>query len=306
MKIIYMGTPDFAVAALEKIYGIYGVAAVVTQPDKPKGRGYELVPTPVKASALERNIPVYQPNTLKNGELMPLLDEIKPDLIVVCAYGKILPEYILNYPKYGCINIHASLLPKYRGAAPINWCIIDGEKQSGVTIMKMEKGLDTGDMIAKAAVDITEDTTAGILHDKLSLLGAELVTEAIDSLEKGTAVFEKQDDSKSCYAKMLNKEICKIDFNKDAVAVANHINGLSPFPGAYFTLEGKIIKVTLARADSEAIPAGVIPDGKSLKVGTNNGSVTLLRVKPEGKKEMDGAGFMAGRRQKGGKADDMV
>ncbi len=298
-----MGTPDFAVGALLKIDDIYGVAAVITQPDKPKGRGYELIPTPVKAAALEREIPVYQPETLKNGEILPLLEEIKPDVIVVCAYGKILPEYILNYPTYGCINIHASLLPKYRGAAPINWCVIDGEKESGVTIMKMEKGLDTGDMMVKRSVAITPETTAGSLHDELAVIGAEAAIDALSQLENGTATYEKQNDAESNYAVMLNKEICKIDFNKTSKEVANHIKGLSPFPGAYFTLEGKIIKVLFATECEEKIPAGVIPDGKSFKVGTADGSVILTRVKPEGKKEMDGAGFMAGRRQKGGKAD---
>lgn len=298
-----MGTPDFAVLPLLKIYEKYGVAAVVTQPDKPKGRGYELIPTPVKAAALERNIPVYQPEKLKNGELLPLLEEIKPDVIVVCAYGKILPEYILNYPNFGCINIHASLLPKYRGAAPINWCVINGESESGVTVMKMEKGLDTGDMMLKKRVEITAETTAGTLHDELSFIGAEAVLEAVEALENGTASYEKQNDAESNYAVMLNKEICKIDFNRTSREVANHIKGLSPFPGAYFTLEGKIIKVLFAKEDAEKLPVGVIPDGKLFKVGTADGSVILTRVKPEGKKEMDGAGFMAGRRQKGGKAD---
>ncbi len=306
MKIIYMGTPDFAVKALEKLNEKHEVCAVVTQPDKPKGRGYEMIPTPVKAAAVNMGIPVYQPEKIKNGELQALLDEIKPDVIVVCAYGKILPEYILTFPKFGCINIHASLLPKYRGAAPIQRAVMDGETESGVTVMQMEKGLDTGDMLLKKAVKITEETTGGALHDELSVLGANAIIEALDLIENGKAVYEKQDDLLSSYAAMINKDTCRIDFSKGKEKAFNQIRGLSPFPTAFFVFESKIIKVLETKKRDEIIPVGVIPNGKSFVIGTGDGSLELVRVKPEGKKEMDGSSFMAGRRQEGGKVDDVL
>ncbi len=301
MKIIYMGTPDFAVLPLVKLSEKHEIAAVVTRADKPKGRGHEMASPPVKVEALKRGIPVFQPITLKDGALSAMLSEIKPDVIVVCAYGKILPKYVLDAPKYGCINIHASLLPKYRGAAPINRCVINGEKESGITIMQMDEGLDTGDMLLQKRVPITENTTAGSLHDELSVLGADAVVEALDLIENGKASPVKQ-TGESCYAPMIDKETCKIDFSTGKKAVAALIKGLSPYPAAWFTLEGKVMKPVFAVCSDDVFDVGVIPDGKELKIGTGDGSVIITKVRPEGKKEMDGVSFMAGRRQRGGNA----
>lgn len=244
MKIIYMGTPDFAVYALKSIVEAgHEVVAVVTQPDKPQGRSKALVPTPVKKQAIEYDIPVYQPEKVREESMVETLWNYSPDAIVVAAYGQILPESILNIPKYGCINIHASLLPKYRGAAPIEWSIIDGEEVTGVTTMYMEKGLDTGDMIEKVEVKIEAEDTGATLHDKLAEAGASLILSTLDALQNGTATRTRQDDSLSCYAKMLNKELGNIDFNKPACEIERLIRGLNPWPCAYTTLDGKSLKL---------------------------------------------------------------
>ena len=244
MKIVFMGTPDFSVPCLKALCKSgHNVAAVYTQPDKPKGRGYKMIPTPVKKCAEEFNIPVYQPKSLRKGEdaekAVENLGEIAPDLIIVVAYGQILPQSILDLPRYGCINIHASLLPEYRGAAPIQWCILDGKTETGVTSMKMESGLDTGDMLIKRSISIGENETSSELHDRLSELGAEVLLETIQAIESGTLKSEKQDDERSTYAKMITKEMSRLDFNENAQTVHNVIRGVTGFT----MLDGKRLKI---------------------------------------------------------------
>lgn len=244
MRIVFMGTPEFAQASLQKLIGTgHNIVGVFTQPDKPKGRGYKLVAPPVKELALEHNIPVYQPEKMKDGTALSILKELNPDLIAVVAYGRILPKDILELPKYGCINVHGSLLPKYRGAGPIQWSVIDGEPVTGVTTMYMGEGLDTGDMILKKETPIGENETYGELHDRLKEIGAEALVETIALIEQGKAPREKQDDSLSSYAPMLDKKIAKLDFNKPAQQLHNLIRGLSPWPVAHTTVGGKLLKV---------------------------------------------------------------
>ena len=245
MKVLFMGTPDFAVPCLESIIKSEDnfVIGVVTQPDKPKGRGHKLQPTPVKAKAIEYEIPVFQPETLKNKIFEDELKQLNPDIIIVVAYGQLLPEYILNFPKFGCINVHASLLPKYRGAAPIQWSIINGETETGVTTMYMAKALDTGDMIQKAEIQIGDKETAGELHDRLSLIGADLIVETIKKIAKGKAVRVSQDDSLSCYAPMLDKETGHIDWNKNSSDIINLIRGTNPWPGSFTSYKSEIMKI---------------------------------------------------------------
>lgn len=297
MKIVFMGTPDFAVPCLEAlIKSGYDVCGVFTQPDKPKGRGYALAPPPVKVTALENNIPVYQPTTLKDGEALTILNELSPDCIVVVAYGKILPKDILDLPRYGCINVHASLLPKYRGAAPIQWSVINGETETGVTTMYMDVGLDTGDMIMKKSCEIGENETAGQLHDKLSSLGAQLIVDTVKALENGSATREKQDDSQSCYSPMLDKSLCRIDWNQTAQQVHNKVRGLSPWPVAVASINGKKVKIhqTVKCADSGT--PGEIISLSPLTVACGCGSVIINELQLEGKKRMDSGSFLNGHK----------
>lgn len=301
MKIVFMGTPDFSVPALEKIIEAdHDVCAVVTQPDKPKGRGGKVLFTPVKESAVKHNITVYQPQKVKDIQFIDTLKEINPDVIVVIAFGQILPKEILDMPKYGCINVHASLLPKYRGAAPIQWAIIDGEKETGVTTMYMNEGLDTGDIIDKVTVPISDEETGGSLFDKLSVAGGNLILETLDKLEKGTAVRTKQDDSKSNYAGMINKELGKIDFNKPAVEIEHLIRGLNPWPSAYTTMDGKTLKIWKAAVvdeDFKETPGKVMECGKDfIKVATGKGSLEIYELQLEGKKRMKTKDFLNGAR----------
>lgn len=293
MRILYMGTPDFAVLPLQALIKAgHEVCAVITQPDKPTGRGYKMTPPPVKVAATDAGIPVYQPQTLKNNAIADLLEKLAPELIVVAAYGKILPEYVLNFPKHGCINVHASLLPKYRGAAPINRCIMEGETKTGVTIMYMEKGLDTGDMLAKCATAITDEDNAESLHDRLAQMGAALLVQTLDLLDDITPV--KQNDAEHTYAPMLEKSDCRIDFTKSAREVFNQIRGLSPFPGAFTLLEGKVLKVYAAAiVGGHGTPATVI-DGEGLTVACGEGAVRLTVIKPEGKKSMTDSQYLNG------------
>ena len=228
-----MGTPEFAVPCLERLVSDgHEVVGVFTQPDKPKGRGHKMQFPPVKEKAVEYNLPVFQPTKMKDGTAYEILKELAPELIIVVAYGKIIPQDILDLPKYGCVNIHASLLPRYRGAAPIQWCVLNGEKKSGVTSMQMDAGLDTGDMLIKAETEIGENMTAGELHDKLSMLGAEVMSKTIKKIIDGTLEREKQDDSLSNYAPMLSKELCPVDWTKSAEEIHNQVRGLSPWPVA--------------------------------------------------------------------------
>lgn len=239
-----MGTPEFAVPCLAAlIENKYDVCGVVTQPDKPAGRGHKLTPPPVKVTANENSIQVFQPETLKDFAFKAELESLNPDVIIVVAYGKILPEYILNYPKYGCINIHASLLPKYRGAGPIQWSVINGEKTTGITSMLMEKGLDTGDMLLKAETEIGEYETAGELHERLMNMGAELLLETLILAEKGKLKPEKQNGEESTYAPMINKETAKIDWTKSAKTVADLIAGMNPWPIAHTLYKGDVLKL---------------------------------------------------------------
>lgn len=301
MKIVFMGTPDFAVPCLRTLAeSAHEVAAVFTQPDKPKGRGYKLIPTPVKAAAAEYDIPVYQPLSLRKGEdaeeSMRVLREIAPDLIVVTAYGQILPKEILELPKYGCINIHASLLPKYRGAAPINWVLLNGEKETGVTSMQMSEGLDTGDMLIKRATPIGENETCEELYARLSTMGGEVLAETIDALEKGSLSPEVQDDSLSCYSPMIRKEMSALDFSKTAAEVHNTIRGVTGFT----MLEGKRLKVfasRIAEGSFDSAENGSVVDTKRFAVKCGDGrAVIFTEVQPEGKKRMKTEDFLRGRK----------
>jgi len=301
MKIVFMGTPDFAVPCLRTLAeSAHEVAAVFTQPDKPKGRGYKLIPTPVKAAAAEYDIPVYQPLSLRKGEdaeeSMRVLREIAPDLIVVTAYGQILPKEILELPKYGCINIHASLLPKYRGAAPINWVLLNGEKETGVTSMQMSEGLDTGDMLIKKATPIGENETCEELYARLSAMGGEVLAETIDALEKGSLSPEVQDDSLSCYSPMIRKEMSALDFSKTAAEVHNTIRGVTGFT----MLEGKRLKVfasCIAEGSFDSAENGSVVDTKRFAVKCGDGrAVIFTEVQPEGKKRMKTEDFLRGRK----------
>ncbi|SCP98051.1 methionyl-tRNA formyltransferase [Anaerobium acetethylicum] len=299
MKIVFMGTPDFSVGTLEKLIEAgHEVLAVITQPDKPKGRGKAMQHTPVKEAALRHGIPVYQPVKVREPEFIEILKGLNPEVIVVVAFGQILPKSILEMPKYGCVNVHASLLPKYRGAAPINWSIIDGEEVTGVTTMKMDVGLDTGDMIMKTAVTIEKDETAGSLHDKLSMAGALLCVETLRKLEDGTAVFEKQDDSLSNYAKMLDKNLGKIDWRNDAAYIERLIRGLNPWPSAYSSFEGKTLKIWAAEVieDEADGKAGeiVAVTKNGIQVKTGKGILEIRELQLEGKKRMEAGAFLRG------------
>lgn len=301
MKVIYMGTPDFAVHALKSIVEAgHEVVACFTQPDKAKGRSKALQPTPVKKQALEYGIPVYQPVKLRDQENVDIIRSFAPDVIVVAAYGQILPESILNIPEYGCVNIHASLLPKYRGAAPIEWAIIDGEQETGVTTMYMAKGLDTGDMIEREVVQITVDDTGESLTDKLAECGAKLILSTLKKLEDGTAVRTVQDDSLSCYASMLTKNMGDIDFTQPAEKIERLVRGLQPWPCAFTKINGKSVKIYGANVVDK--PEGVQPGSvinvtkKSFAIACGEGAIQITRLQPEGKKPMDTAAFLAGNK----------
>lgn len=300
MRVIFMGTPDFAVPTLQAVIDAgHEVAAVFTQPDKAKGRGKAVVYTPVKEKALEYHIPVYQPVKVRDPEVIEQIRQMNPDVIVVVAFGQLLPKTLLDIPPYGCINVHASLLPKYRGAAPIQWAVINGEKISGVTTMYMAEGLDTGDMILKEEVMLDEKETGGSLHDKLSVIGAALLVKTLNMLKEGTAVREKQDDSlKGQYAKMLDKHMGAIDFNEPAVKIERLIRGLNPWPSAYTKLNGKTCKFWLADVDSrdyDGVCGEVVRVTKNdFVIKTGQGGLIVKELQLEGKKRMDAGAFMRG------------
>ena len=303
MKILFMGTPDFALFSLKGLCeNGYNVVGVVTQPDKPKGRGYALTPPPVKVYAMEQNIPVYQPNSLRTEEFASLLEEINPDLIAVVAYGKILPKNVLDYPKYGCVNVHGSLLPEYRGAAPMQMAIIDGKKVTGITTMFMAEGLDTGDMLLKAECEIAENDNFEIIHDRLGLLGAELLRKTIDGLEKGEITPIPQDHSKATHTSKILKEDCELDFSKDCDTVHNLIRGLSPIPLSFtHTPDGKLLKVVESEicereSVNEEIGKVISLENGKIRVLCANGSINNLKVLPEGKGRMTAADFIRGRK----------
>ena len=309
MKVVYMGTPDFAVGALEALIEAgHQVTAVVTQPDKPKGRGKEVQMSPVKACALKYNIPVLQPVKIKEAEAVETLRTYQADIFVVAAFGQILSEEILAMPKYGCVNIHASLLPKYRGAGPIQWAIINGEKITGVTIMRMDKGLDTGDMLFQKEVAIAPDETADTLHDKLAEAGARLIVEALAKIEAGDVTPVKQKDEESCYAKMLTKAMGRIDWQMEAEKLDCLIRGLISWPGASTVFRGKILKIWKEEVVSEqdgfnakAQPGTVVRVEKdAFYVQTGKGILKILEVQPEGKKRMAVKDFLLGYPVKAG------
>ena len=298
MRIVYMGTPDFAVPTLESlIKGGHQVIAVVTQPDKPKGRGKAVLMTPVKEKALEYEIPVYQPVKARDPEFIELLKELNPDAIVVVAFGQILPKAILDIPKYGCINVHASLLPKYRGAAPIQWAVIDGEEVSGVTTMLMDEGLDTGDMLEKIEYVLDKKETGGSLFDKLSTMGGELILSTLEKLENGTITRTPQGEATTSYAKMLNKSMGKIDWNMSAVQIERLIRGLNPWPSAYTGLNDKTVKIWAAEVEDGAAtgnPGRVTVTKDKLLVECGEGFLSITELQLEGKKRMETAAFLRG------------
>lgn len=302
MRIVFMGTPDFAVGSLQALCesGKHEILAVVTQPDRPKGRGNKLLQTPVKEYALEQGLTVYQPQKVKTLEFVELLHELQPELIVVAAFGQFLSKEILELPKYGCINVHASLLPKYRGAAPIQYAIIKGEKESGVTIMQMDIGMDTGAMLDKVVVPIAENTTMGELHDALREQGAALLLQVIDKIATGTAVAEPQDDVQATYATLLDRSMEHIDWSKTAQEVHNLIRGFNPAPSTFTKLpNGKSLKIWGSKmtGKSSAAAAGtVIETGKhSFFVACGEGVLEITEVQPESKKRMPAQVFLNGR-----------
>lgn len=296
MKILFMGTSDFAVTCLDALVQAGRTpVAVISQPDKPKGRGYVMTPSPVKAYALERSLPVYTPETLKDGAIADLLKEIDPDLICVVAYGKILPKYVLDYPKYHCVNVHGSLLPMYRGAAPINRAIMAGEKETGVTTMYMAEGLDTGDMLLKASLPIAEDDDFGSVHDKLAVLGGDLLVKTVDALEQGTVV-PKPQVGPTCYAAIIDNDTRAVDFSRSAAEIACQIQGLSPMPCAFCVADGKRVKLYKARAlpGSPDVKPGTVSE--NLTVATGDGWLQILELQPEGKKRMSAEDYLRGNK----------
>lgn len=299
MRLIFMGTPDFAVPCLQSVLDAgHEVCAVFTQPDKPKGRGYVLTPPPVKVLAEQLQIPVYQPATLRNAQIVEQIRALKADCILVVAYGKLLPAEVLAIPHFGCINVHASLLPKYRGAAPYQWAVINGDTKTGVTTMYLAEGLDTGDMLLRAETEIGPDETAGELHDRLSVLGADLLVKTLESLQNGTAKRIPQGESDTDYARMLTKEMGKINWGKPAQILHNLIRGLSPWPTAYTTCLGKRLKIhksQLVDCTASEKPGYVLVNDKDFLVVCGNQTVLrLLEVQYEGGKRMPGALFLRG------------
>ena len=296
MNVVFMGTPDFAVPSLENIAKVHNVQAVFTQPDKPVGRKMILTPPDVKVCAEKLGIPVYQPVKLKDSDSYEIIKELNPDVIVVVAYGQILPENILNIPKYGCINVHGSLLPKYRGAAPIQWSVLNGDKVTGVTTMYMEKGLDTGDILETKEYEIGINDTAGEVFDTLAEMGGKLILDTLEKAEKGQLHPIKQDDSKSSYAKMLDKSMCNIDFSKSNLQVHNQVRGLSPWPVASTKLNGKVLKIFETRLAEGKGKPGEILNTNPLTIACGEGAVVVNTVQLQGKKRMDSKAFLQGHK----------
>lgn len=301
MKIVFMGTPDISAVILKDLIDSkHEILAVVTQPDKPKGRGKQVGVTPVKELAMAHNIPVYQPLKVRAEEFVQILGEINPDIILVAAFGQILSKQILDMPKYGCVNVHASLLPKYRGAAPIQWAIIDGEETTGITIMHMDVGIDTGDMIMKESVKIDRKETFGSLHDKLAECGGKLLLKALEAIENNTATREKQKDEDSNYVVILKKEMGHIDYTRSAVQIERLIRGLNPWPSAYSYLDNKTLKiwdseVTTDLESKSAKPGTIIDITKdSILVQTGGGILAIKELQLEGKKRMTSEAFLRG------------
>ena len=301
MKIVFMGTPDYAATALEAIITAgYEVTGVVCQPDKPKGRSGALAACPVKECALKYGLPVFQPERIKRAEAVEELKKFPADVFVVAAFGQILSEEILTMPKYGCINIHASLLPKYRGAAPIQWCIVDGEQETGVTIMQMDAGIDTGDILFTRTVPITKEETGGSLFDKLSRAGAELIVEALPKIEAGDFTPQKQEEAQSNYARMLKKEDGEISWRSTAEEIERLVRGMNPWPSAYTFYNGKQLKIwkaeALAESTNDLQPGTISGIGKvGFDIVCGNGILRVLEAQMEGKKRMSAVDFLNGR-----------
>lgn len=299
MRVVYMGTPDFAVKPLEAlISNNYEVVGVFTQPDKPVGRKAVLTPPPVKVVAENNNIPVFQPDSLKNGEGVKILETLKPDVVIVVAYGKILPKDFLAFAKYGCINIHGSILPEYRGAAPIQWSVLDGKEFAGVTSMQMNEGLDTGDILLVEKTKIQENETSGDLYERLTVLGADVLLKTLEAIKNNSLNPQKQDDSKSSYAKMLDKSLSKIDWNLSAQEVHNKIRGLDPWPVALTRFDGKNLKLFRSRLLNEEYnkSAGIVIKSKDgiVVVCGDKKAVLITEVQLEGKKRMSASDFSRG------------
>ena len=297
MKIIFMGTPDFAAASLEALIDSrHEIQAVVTQPDKPKGRKGELTPSPVKVVAEEKGIKVYQPLKVRDEEFVETLRAYNPDVIVVVAFGQIIPLSILKMPKFGCVNIHGSLLPKYRGAAPIQWAVLDGEKETGITTILMDEGIDTGDILLKKTIKIDTYETSGSLFDKLMALGAETILETLDELEKGSLTPIKQGENPTAYAKMLTKAMGLIDFTRPAKELDCFVRGMDPWPSAYTLLSGKTLKLWKVRPVEGSGKAGSVIDiGKeSFTIACGEGAIEVLEVQLEGQKRMSAGDFLKG------------
>lgn len=298
LRVLFMGTPDFAVASCRAINEYCNLVGVVTQPDRPKGRGGKLAAPPVKLYAQEQGIPVYQPTILKDGAFQAVLDELNPELIVVAAYGRILPEYILNFPQYGCINVHGSLLPKYRGAAPIQRAVMNGDQETGVTIMKMAKGMDTGDMILQRAVPIEECDTAGTIFEKMAEIGAEVLIEAMNQIVSGIAVYTPQNDELATHAAMIDKSEGLLDFAKSASVLRGTIMGMSPSPGAFIEIDGQRLKIYEALFGSETdAKAGTVTkiSKEGVEVACGDGKSILLKsVQKQGKNRTDAYSYACG------------
>lgn len=306
MKVVFMGTPDFAVPVLEALIKNHQVVAVVSQPDKPKGRGKKLQPTPVKAVAEANNIPVYQPERIKDDEFVDFLEKIEADIYVVVAYGQLLSQRILDIPKYGCVNVHGSLLPKYRGAAPIQWSIIDGEEKTGVTIMYMVKKCDAGDMILKKEIKIEPEDTYETLHDKMAPVGAEALIEALDLIEKGEVKAEKQDDELSCYASMITRDMGIIDWSKSSKEIKNKVRGFNPVPAAYTNYGEDVLKIFKADIlegydNGEIGEILAVDKKKGFVVKTGDGAVMVTEIQAKGGKRMNCADYMRGHEIEVGK-----
>lgn len=302
MKVMFMGTPEIAVSCFNALFERHEVCCVVTKEDKPKGRGGALCCSAVKERALECNVEIVQPKTLKDGRFLSVLEKHRPDVIVVVAFGLILPKYVLDFPKYGCVNLHASLLPKYRGPAPVQWCIANGEREGGVTTMLMDEGVDTGDILLTARVEITPDMTGGMLYDEYCRLGSKLLSDTLDALEKGGISPKKQEERLSSYAPMLTKENTRINWEDAPEKIINLVRAMNPYPGAHTTLHGKKLKVFACRAESLQNGGGgaVLSTEGGLTVSCGGGAVTITELQLEGKKRMSAQDFLRGYKVKRG------
>ncbi len=297
MNIVFMGTPDFAVESLRQLLSSeHTVCAVFTKQDMPRGRKMIMTPPEVKVLAMENNLPVYQPKTLRDEEVINKLKALKPDVIAVVAYGKLLPKEVLEIPKYGCINVHGSLLPKYRGAAPIQWTVLNGDEYGGVTTMYMGEGLDTGDMILTYKTRVGENETSGELFDRLSVEGGKLLLETLELLERGEAPRIPQNEAEATHAPMLSRENCQVDFEKTAYEVHNLIRGLSPWPQAQTELKGKKVKLISSRVSKLCGIPGEVLSVNPLTIACKEGSVEILKLQLEGKKAMDSKSFLLGHK----------